>query len=118
MSKSSNSSSASPIAKPTSNADVTSLPTLDSSTLPTDLSTPPTPSANTPTPPIGDVSVSSNASSMDVSTDVSTAASTDVSTGVSTDVSTAASTDLSSSNCDSEELVLKTCREKHPLAQI
>jgi hypothetical protein len=106
MSKSSNSStpSSTDIAKQVSNVEVTSLPTLDSSTLSTDLITP-TPVA-TSANPIGDVS------------DVSTGASSDVSTGASSDVSTGASSDVSSSNCDSEELVLKTCREKHLLPPI
>jgi hypothetical protein len=126
MSKSSNSStpSSTDIAKQVSNVEVTSLPTLDSSTLSTDLITPPTPSAPVATSAnlIGDVSDVSTGASSDVSTgassDVSTGASSDVSTGASSDVSTGASSDVSSSNCDSEELVLKTCREKHLLPPI
>ena len=134
MSKSSTSSTPStPIAKPVSNVEVTSSPTLDSSTLSTDLITPPTPPAPVA---IGneDVSASSDVSTdvpTDVSSDVSTVASdvpTDVSSDVSTvasdvstvasDVSTVASTDISSSNCDNEELVLKTCRAKYPLPPV
>jgi outer membrane murein-binding lipoprotein Lpp len=141
MSKSSTSSTPStPIAKPVSNVEVTSLPTLDSSTLSTDLITPPTP----PAAPVAigneDVSASSDVSTdvpTDVSSDVSTVASdvstvasdvstvasdvstvaSDVST-VASDVSTVASTDISSSNCDNEELVLKTCRAKYPLPPV
>jgi hypothetical protein len=110
MSKSSNSSTPPlHIAKP---VEVTSLPTLDSSTLSTDLITP-TPVA-TSANPIGDVS----AVSTDASSDVSTVASSDVSTVASSDVSTDASSDVSSSNCDNEELVLKTCRSKHPLTPV
>jgi len=138
LSKSSSSSTPStPIAKQASNVEVTSLPTLDSSTLSTDLITPPAPSAPVATfaNPIGngDVSVSSDVStdvpagvSSDVSTDVPAGVSSDVSTDVSTvassDVSTVASsdvsTDISSSNCDNEELVLKTCRSKYPLPPV
>jgi hypothetical protein len=139
VSKSSSSSTPStPIAKQASNVEVTSLPTLDSSTLSTDLITPPAPSAPVATfaNPIGngDVSVSSDVStdvpagvssdvstagvSSDVSTDVSTVASSDVSTDVSTVASSDVSTDISSSNCDNEELVLKTCRSKYPLPPV
>ena len=137
MSKSSTSSTPStPIAKPVSNVEVTSSPTLDSSTLSTDLITPPTPPAPPAPVAIGneDVSASSDVSTdvpTDVSSDVSTVASdvpTDVSSDVSTvasdvstvasDVSTVASTDISSSNCDNEELVLKTCRAKYPLPPV
>ena len=98
MSKSSNSStpSSTDITKQVTNVEVTSLPTLDSSTLSTDLITP---------TPYAPVATSANP----------IGASSDVSTGASSDVSTGASSDVSSSNCDSEELVLKTCREKHLL---
>ena len=104
-----------------SNVEVTSSPTLDSSTLSTDLITPPTPPAPPAPVAIGNEDVSA---SSDVSTDVSTVASSDVSTvasdvsTVASDVSTVASTDISSSNCDNEELVLKTCRAKYPLPPV